>query len=81
MMPIGKRLLHIKNDAMQGGAHPVKARIHPRDYKELEAWIREQNRPHTTGLPQQALDINNLWGMKIVPDEKVTGLPVLEMKK
>lgn len=81
MMPIGRRLLMIRNDAMTGGHRPAVARISPQDYKELEAWVREQNRPHTTGLPQQDLDVNNLWGMKIVSDEKVRGLPVLEMKK
>lgn len=81
MMPIGRRLLLIKNDAISGGQMPKVARIHPKDYQDLQAWIKEQNRPHTTGLPQQALDINNLWGMKIVADEKVRGLPVLEMKK
>lgn len=81
MMPIGRRLLMIKNDAISGGQMPVKARINPIEYKELQSWIIEQNRPHTTGLPQQALDIKHLWGMEIVPDEKVRGLPVLEMKK
>lgn len=81
MMPIGRRLLLIRNDAIHAGARPAVARISPQDYKELTDWIREQNRPHTTGLPQQDLDINNLWGMKIVPDEKVRHMPVLEMKK
>lgn len=81
MMPIGRRLLHIRNDAVTGGAKPVRARISPQDFKELESWIREQNRPHTTGLPQQDLSTKNLWGMEIVADEKVRGLPILEMKK
>ena len=82
MIPIGRRLFLVRNDAMHGtGKRPTVARVHPRDYEELKNWNTLQNQSHTTGLPQQALDVNNLWGMKVVADEKVRGVPVLEFEQ
>lgn len=82
MMPIGKRLLNIRNDFMTTHRkRPAVARIHPRDYEDLVKWVKIQNLPQNTGMPQAKLDVNNLWGMKVVPDEKVTGVPVLELPK
>jgi hypothetical protein len=81
MTPVAKRLLDAKNDARMAGKRAVKARVNDRDMKELESWVRQQNRPHMTGLPQQNLDPRHLWGMDIVVDEKVRDIFILEFEK
>lgn len=80
MMPIGRRILEARNDARMSGHRPIKARISPRDMQELENWVKQQNRPHVTGLPTQELSAKHLWGMDIVEDEKIKGIIHLEME-
>jgi hypothetical protein len=81
MMPIGRRILEARNDAKMAGHKPIKARISPRDMQELESWVRQQNRPHVTGLPTQTLSSKWLWGMHIEEDPTVKDIVVLEMAK
>jgi hypothetical protein len=82
MMPIGKRLLEIRNDARGAGQKPIRARISERDMKALEQWVDAQNRPNNdSGLPAPKLSAKHLWGMDIVVDPKIPpqGQVVLEM--
>ncbi len=83
MMPIARRILEAKNDACRYGEAkvPTAARISPTDMRQLESWVRQQNRPHVTGLPAQQLDAKHLWGMDIVEDPAVRDVIVLEFPK
>jgi hypothetical protein len=79
--PIARRLLMARNDARMGGKNPVRARISPNDMQELKVWVRQQNKPITSGLPPQNYSEKNLWGMDIVEDAKVHEIIHLEFEK
>jgi hypothetical protein len=81
MMPIARRILTAANDARMSGHKPIKARISPRDKRELEMWVRQQNQPMSTGLPAQNLSADHLYGMDIAEDAKVHEILVLEFEK
>ena len=44
-------------------------------------WVRQQNRPLTSGMPAQNLSADNLFGLRVIADEKVKGILILEMQK
>lgn len=79
--PIARRLLMARNDARQSGLTPIVARINPQDDRELEMWIRTQNRSTDTGLPPVQYSKDNMWGMKVVVDEKIGEILHLEFAK
>jgi hypothetical protein len=81
MMPVARRIAQVKLDAQQSGHRPVAVRVSPKDKRELELWVRQQNRPLTSGMPAQNLSADNLFGLRVVEDEKVTGIFILEMEK
>lgn len=81
MIPIARRIQIVLNDARQSGHRPVEARISPADDRQLEMWLRQQSRSIDTGLPARELSRDNLFGVKVVADPKVSGIIQLKMQK
>ena len=81
MTPIAQRLLLAKNDARVGGKVAVRARISAQDARELRSWVKQQNRPHMTGIPTPQFNDKRLWDMDIIEDGRVRNTLILEFEK
>lgn len=73
MMPIRRRLLAARQDCVMSGNKPIRARLSPQDWKELQTWVEQQKRPKDSGLPANNATLKDLFGMEVVEDAKVKG--------